>query len=238
VIIKSYYRFKPLAESSLEEYRAWENTLVSEPLLILNERHPDLPPRPIPLPVLPARMCTVSHCHKILPGHYKFRRCAEHRKQNRYHSNLKRIREKERKTRGPGAIDGWSAWTPTDIEEANKRKNENENEAGGHLFSQEPQGGDGEPEGDIGKLVGDRGDTSGVDREPTEADVSVFTLYQSANHSIAINHSRHPGQTQQLLQQLEGSDAQITSVQSKRASTFFLLMCRGRCVRLVEHTTG
>lgn len=55
---------------------------------------------------LPARMCTVSHCHKILPGYYRYKRCEQHRLQNRHHSQLKRVREKEVKAVGPedGAI--------------------------------------------------------------------------------------------------------------------------------------
>jgi hypothetical protein len=48
----------------------------------------------------PARMCTVSHCHKILPGFYRFKRCEQHRLQNRYHSQLKRVREKGIKAAG------------------------------------------------------------------------------------------------------------------------------------------
>ncbi|KAH7924925.1 hypothetical protein BV22DRAFT_474677 [Leucogyrophana mollusca] len=52
-------------------------------------------------PVLPARMCTVSHCHRILSGHYKYRRCEQHRLQNRFHSGLKRVREKDMKAVGP-----------------------------------------------------------------------------------------------------------------------------------------
>ncbi|KAH7882503.1 hypothetical protein F5I97DRAFT_1910909, partial [Phlebopus sp. FC_14] len=55
-------------------------------------------------PVLPARMCTVSHCHRILSGHYKYRRCEQHRLQNRYHSRLKRVREKDLKAIGPDAL--------------------------------------------------------------------------------------------------------------------------------------
>jgi hypothetical protein len=39
-------------------------------------------------------MCTVSHCHKILPGFYRYKRCETHRVQNRWHSKLKRGREK------------------------------------------------------------------------------------------------------------------------------------------------
>ena len=42
-------------------------------------------------------MCTVSHCHKILPGFYRYKRCEQHRLQNRYHSKLKRVREKGEK---------------------------------------------------------------------------------------------------------------------------------------------
>ncbi|KAF9220780.1 hypothetical protein BS17DRAFT_882210 [Gyrodon lividus] len=55
-------------------------------------------------PVLPARMCTVSHCHRVLSGHYKYRRCEQHRLQNRYHSRLKRVREKDLKAIGPGVF--------------------------------------------------------------------------------------------------------------------------------------
>ncbi|KAF8957393.1 hypothetical protein BDZ97DRAFT_109410 [Flammula alnicola] len=50
---------------------------------------------------LPARMCTVSHCHKLLPGYYRYKRCEQHRLQNRHHSQLKRVREKEIKSVGP-----------------------------------------------------------------------------------------------------------------------------------------
>ncbi|KAF5336376.1 hypothetical protein D9611_006716 [Ephemerocybe angulata] len=53
------------------------------------------------IPPLPARMCTVSHCHQILPGYYRYKRCEQHRLQNRHHSKLKRVREKEEKAVGP-----------------------------------------------------------------------------------------------------------------------------------------
>lgn len=52
-------------------------------------------------PNLPPHMCTVSHCHKILPGSYAYKRCEQHRLQNRHHSQLKRVREKEVKSVGP-----------------------------------------------------------------------------------------------------------------------------------------
>ena len=53
------------------------------------------------IPQLPARMCTVSHCHQILPGYYRYKRCEQHRLQNRHHSKLKRVREKVEKAIGP-----------------------------------------------------------------------------------------------------------------------------------------
>ncbi|KJA17422.1 hypothetical protein HYPSUDRAFT_1022244 [Hypholoma sublateritium FD-334 SS-4] len=61
-------------------------------------------------PPLPARMCTVSHCHKILPGSYRYKRCEQHRLQNRHHDHtkLKRIRRKKPKAadaEGPHAMD-------------------------------------------------------------------------------------------------------------------------------------
>ncbi|KAG5636912.1 hypothetical protein H0H81_006447 [Sphagnurus paluster] len=49
---------------------------------------------------LAVRMCTVSHCHKVLPGFYRYKRCEQHRLQNRQHSQLKRVREKGAKSEG------------------------------------------------------------------------------------------------------------------------------------------
>lgn len=46
-----------------------------------------------------ARMCTVSHCREILPPSHKYLRCERHRVQNRHHSKLKRVRDKESKAR-------------------------------------------------------------------------------------------------------------------------------------------
>jgi hypothetical protein len=87
-----------------------------------------------PLPAatsLPARMCTVSHCHKILPGNYRYKRCEQHRLQNRRHSQLKRVREKEVKGVGPekGAV---LAEIPREMEvggRADKDKEKKEQEA-------------------------------------------------------------------------------------------------------------
>ncbi|CCM05968.1 uncharacterized protein FIBRA_08209 [Fibroporia radiculosa] len=61
---------------------------------------------------LPPRMCTVSHCREILPGNYQYLRCERHRIQNRHHSKLKRVRDKEVKAL---AFDGWVAVAGTGI---------------------------------------------------------------------------------------------------------------------------
>ncbi|KAK7683193.1 hypothetical protein QCA50_013866 [Cerrena zonata] len=52
------------------------------------------------------RMCTVSHCREVLPPEYPFLRCERHRIQNRHHSKLKRVRDKESKA---AAFHDWSA---------------------------------------------------------------------------------------------------------------------------------
>ncbi|KAG6909118.1 hypothetical protein DXG01_001992 [Tephrocybe rancida] len=57
---------------------------------------PEDKPGPIALGIHPTRMCTVSHCHTILPPMHRYKRCEQHRMQNRHHSQLKRIRELER----------------------------------------------------------------------------------------------------------------------------------------------
>ncbi|RDX54642.1 hypothetical protein OH76DRAFT_1398025 [Lentinus brumalis] len=61
---------------------------------------------------LPPRMCTVSHCREILPGEYQFLRCERHRIQNRHHSKLKRVRDKEVKAH---VHDGWAAAVGTHL---------------------------------------------------------------------------------------------------------------------------
>ncbi|EKM56959.1 uncharacterized protein PHACADRAFT_194534 [Phanerochaete carnosa HHB-10118-sp] len=52
------------------------------------------------------RMCTVSHCREILPVGYEYLRCERHRIQNRHHSKLKRVRDKDAKAL---ALEGWFA---------------------------------------------------------------------------------------------------------------------------------
>ena len=83
--------FQLIGDLQATERRAWERKILGTI------------PRPAvvqyaPISVLPARMCTVSHCHTMLQGHYPFRRCERHRLQNRHHSKLKRVRDKEVKS--------------------------------------------------------------------------------------------------------------------------------------------
>ncbi|OCH87358.1 hypothetical protein OBBRIDRAFT_796287 [Obba rivulosa] len=61
-------------------------------------------------PQLPPRMCTVSHCRAVLLGTYPYLRCERHRVQNRHHSRLKRVRDKESKAQ---AWDEWNAAVST-----------------------------------------------------------------------------------------------------------------------------
>ncbi|KAI0064984.1 hypothetical protein BV25DRAFT_1822764 [Artomyces pyxidatus] len=78
----------PMSELPACERNAWESN-------ILHGFPPPSPTEYTPSSELPMRMCTVSHCHEVLPGHYQFRRCEQHRLQNRHHSKLKRVRDKE-----------------------------------------------------------------------------------------------------------------------------------------------
>ena len=48
--------------------------------------------------IFPIHMCTASHCHTILPGHYPFRLCERHCLQNRHHNELQCVRDKEVKS--------------------------------------------------------------------------------------------------------------------------------------------
>lgn len=83
--------FQLIGDLQAADRRAWERKILGTI------------PRPAvvqyaPISVLPSRMCTVSHCHTMLQGHYPYRRCERHRLQNRHHSKLKRVRDKEVKS--------------------------------------------------------------------------------------------------------------------------------------------
>jgi hypothetical protein len=83
--------FQLIAELQPADRRAWERKVLET-----------IPRPPVvqyaPISMLPVRMCTVSHCHTVLQGHYPYRRCERHRLQNRHHSKLKRVRDKEVKS--------------------------------------------------------------------------------------------------------------------------------------------
>ncbi|KAJ7594976.1 hypothetical protein C8J56DRAFT_928129 [Mycena floridula] len=97
-----------------EELKAWELSIINEKMVVPpgepyfamstspGEEQPNFETDPGTNIPIPARMCTVSHCHKVLPAHYTYKRCEQHRLQNRYHSKLKRVREKVIKAAGPG----------------------------------------------------------------------------------------------------------------------------------------
>ncbi|KIY63371.1 hypothetical protein CYLTODRAFT_493965, partial [Cylindrobasidium torrendii FP15055 ss-10] len=105
----------PLADSP-DEFLQWQQSVVNEKV----DTEGSLGGRLSSIPVDTGRvnsqvissslnaphMCTVSHCHKVLPATYRYKRCEQHRYQNRHHSQLKRVREKEVKIAGPpeGAI--------------------------------------------------------------------------------------------------------------------------------------
>ncbi|KAF7984432.1 hypothetical protein HWV62_14502 [Athelia sp. TMB] len=121
----------PLSECP-EDWITWQNDIVDGPLLISSEdKHG----------AFPTRMCTVSHCHVILSGEYKYRRCEQHRLQNRHHSKLKRMREKEEKAAANALVDAveqadgtFQMWTPKDPSARRKDKDEEP----GPLFTRTP----------------------------------------------------------------------------------------------------
>ncbi len=97
-----------ISQLQAADRRAWERKVLET-----------IPRPPVvqyaPISMLPVRMCTVSHCHTVLQGHYPYRRCERHRLQNRHHSKLKRVRDKEvkstpmrREALNPGPLEGGS----------------------------------------------------------------------------------------------------------------------------------
>ncbi|KAJ7750201.1 hypothetical protein B0H16DRAFT_856119 [Mycena metata] len=91
-----------------DELRAWEISIVDEEVPLPPSRAKNIPMPMSPLDTrfsrqiapdvpLPTRMCSVSHCHNLLPGFYRYKRCETHRTQNRWHSKLKHSREKIQK---------------------------------------------------------------------------------------------------------------------------------------------
>jgi hypothetical protein len=103
--------FQLIGDLQAAERRAWERKIlgtIARPAVV----------QYAPISVLPSRMCTVSHCHTMLQGHYPYRRCERHRLQNRHHSKLKRVRDKEVKsiplgesTQDPESVESWRSRT-------------------------------------------------------------------------------------------------------------------------------
>ncbi|OSD08132.1 hypothetical protein PYCCODRAFT_1456033 [Trametes coccinea BRFM310] len=95
----------PLPPPEDEIWREYARSTTDEPEEGRAGPSSELGPDGQPIP-RPPRMCTVSHCREILPGEYQYLRCEKHRVQNRHHSKLKRVRDKEVKAQ---AYDGWAA---------------------------------------------------------------------------------------------------------------------------------
>ncbi|KAI9063536.1 hypothetical protein FKP32DRAFT_1757971 [Trametes sanguinea] len=94
----------PLPPPEDEIWREYARSTTDEPEEGQAGPSSELGPDGQPIP-RPPRMCTVSHCREILPGEYEYLRCEKHRVQNRHHSKLKRVRDKEVKAQ---AYDGWA----------------------------------------------------------------------------------------------------------------------------------
>ena len=109
--------FQLIGDLQAADRRAWERKILGTI------------PRPAvvqyaPISVLPARMCTVSHCHTMLQGQYPYRRCERHRLQNRHHSKLKRVRDKEVKST---PLRGETTQDPESVESGRSYPNEDRN---------------------------------------------------------------------------------------------------------------
>lgn len=79
----------------------------------------------------------------MLSGEYKYRRCEQHRLQNRHHSKLKRVREKEVKAQATALAeseDAFRIWAPRELPAKKK------DEEPGPLFTRTPMEIDRTPE--------------------------------------------------------------------------------------------
>ncbi|KAI0072086.1 hypothetical protein K474DRAFT_1668233 [Panus rudis PR-1116 ss-1] len=100
-------REKQAAVEELQKLRAEEDKRRAEeglPHFQPDGENPSSHPPNVSTPA--PRMCTVSHCREVLPGSYPYLRCERHRLQNRHHSKLKRVRDKESKA---VAFESWAA---------------------------------------------------------------------------------------------------------------------------------
>lgn len=201
---------QPLAESP-EDWITWQNDVVDGPLLTNTEdKHGPFP----------ARMCTVSHCHAILTGDYKYRRCEQHRVQNRHHSKLKRVREKEMKVQAAaqaGTGDEFHMWEPRG--EVSKK-----DEEVGPLFTRTPMHLDRDSRSD--SQLGDNIEV-GCDVWQQSLIYLKFIIYSSQLTDWPIQ-----------VHQLDWADAAITSAPSKAAIIFSRQIFHGKCVMDVVNVIG
>lgn len=150
------------------------------PMGPLDTRYSRQVPSDVPLP---ARMCTVSHCHKILPGFYRYKRCETHRIQNRWHSKLKRGREKIEK--GFMLPDGTPLVAPGPIKvKRNTQPKEKKPRKKRETTDKEPAGTEG-TSGDDGNNVegGEATNDSGMEQSPDNDN-----LPEKARSPIRLHH--------------------------------------------------
>ena len=154
-----------------------------------------------PISILPVRMCTVSHCHTILQGHYPYRRCERHRLQNRHHSKLKRVRDKEVKST---PLRGESTQDPESVENGKGKSRAAES-----LYSNDDPSLDGEIEG-----------------AESEVRLSFFILSMPTTVSVSMRISLTRASFHLLL---VAPVVQIQSAPSSGARMYFIIAHRGRC---------
>ncbi|KAI0674406.1 hypothetical protein C8Q78DRAFT_1014550 [Trametes maxima] len=121
----------------------------------------------------PPRMCTVSHCREILPGDYQFLRCERHRLQNRHHSKLKRVRDKEVKAQAYG---DWAAVVgPSD-------------QGAGSDFEGEGEGEDGQHGGDEGASLSPDAHARAAELPLSFSDIEHHLRDASISPEFALSH--------------------------------------------------
>jgi hypothetical protein len=194
-----------IAELQPADRRAWERKVLET-----------IPRPPVvqyaPISMLPVRMCTVSHCHAVLPGHYPYRRCERHRLQNRHHSKLKRVRDKEVKS---APLRGEST---EDAETAESGSRKDKATAIEPLYTSDPL------------------DLDARELETEQAGVSevclpLFILFLPT--IVVVSTTKHLTKAPSPLPLVVHVD-QIRSVPSSGVTTYFTIVHHGRCVKPIE----
>jgi hypothetical protein len=193
--------FQLIGELQAADRRAWERKILGTI------------PRPAvvqytPISALPTRMCTVSHCHIMLQGQYPYRRCERHRLQNRHHSKLKRVRDKEVKstpfrretTQDPESVEGGRSRTRA-VESSYSIEDRNLD-----AFALETEG----------------AGMSEVCLPPSVLSIPTIVPTSRTTSTRALSH---------LL--LAAVVVQILFAPSNCARTYFIIARRGRCATLI-----